>query len=278
MRFLSAGQSFCSRQYNALNLLAYQVLMQKFIKTNLTIGAMVLCVLSFEALSTPARAQGVFSMGSLTNSLSMGGVIQSEKARARKNYSSVRNADVSSAKTKRGLITQRNIGAFKPSATVRKRNIATFLSQLRRVDRESAAVFEKDFASRDIFGIVNQRLKPYGMNTNNLADTMTIYLVSSWQHTRGERREPTKAQYLGAREQMAQAIGNVPSITSTSNLEKQQAADMILLSALLADSYVEAAKKQPASLPKIRAAVAQNAQVRFGLNMNDLKLTNKGFH
>lgn len=254
----------------------------KHIRRIIAAATVVLGLASFSYSPMPVMAQdGVFDIGVLTNTLSMDHVTQMERKRASKmrgsKGSSLKSALTRSVRvTKTSKATPRALGTFTFSPAVRKRAVANFISTMRRIDPQNAPSLERDLASKDVLGVVAQKMASVGLKSNAVADAMAVYLVVAWKGARGSNDEGTRAQYLGVREQMAQAMAGVPALSSATNAKKQELADSLLLQALLVDSYVSGAKINPASISKVKAGVAQGARNTFGFDLTALRLTDHG--
>ena len=241
----------------------------------LTSTALVAVAVSLIIPQVPAQAQGVFDMGALTNTMAQGAIVKSERERAARRHSSKRRT-----RTRRYGSTTRlsrlMLGTFTQSAAVRKRSIDTFLAKMRVIDPKNAPSLEKTLATQTPFTKVGQKLATYGLKTNNIADPMAVYLVVSWLGTRGKNDDPSKAQLLGVRNQMARAIADTPAVRSLTNAQKQEMADSFLLQAMIIDGSISVAKKQPSQMPQTKAAIATGARSTFGFDLNALNLTSNG--
>ncbi|RYZ76706.1 MAG: hypothetical protein EOP06_31040 [Proteobacteria bacterium] len=58
--------------------------------------------------------------------------------------------------------------------------------------------------------------------------------------------------------------------------QKQEWADSLLVQALLVDSSVDLAKKQPALMAQVKANIASGARKTLGFDLNRMRLTNEG--
>jgi hypothetical protein len=213
------------------------------------------------AVAPVARAQGVFDMGGLTNTLSQDVLVQSERKRAK---TAVRS-------NPKGLL-------YRPSPTVRQRNVKRLIERMRSTDPASAAELSQTFAKRDFFGELRGVMKPVGLNPNNLADAMAMYLVVAWYGVRG-RTDGKPGDFRAVSAQIARAIGANPAISRASDETKQQTAESMMVYAVLTEQSIALAKKkQPETLPKIRAAIRQGAQATFGFDLAKMSLGPKGLH
>jgi hypothetical protein len=223
-----------------------------------------------------AKAQGVFNMGMLTNTLSQDTVVSSERGRGQKSNNrktSLKSALTRSRSAKTGKTTQ---VAFTPSPAVRKKSIAGFLSRMRAVDPQLASSLEKEFATKDIFGELARKLATYDLKTNSVTDAFTLYTVVAWQGVRGNNDDPSKSHVRGVREQMSHVFTEIPSLTSATDTKKQELADAFILQALLIDICVAGAKKHPEQMSQVKSALAMGTKATLGFDLTTFKLTDKG--
>ncbi|HWW24497.1 MAG TPA: DUF6683 family protein [Caulobacter sp.] len=233
--------------------------------------AAALCALAL-APALPARAQDVFNMGMLTNTLAQGGNIQSETARA----SSLPVFGSIIATPARVRIDSAAI-RYRPSLAVRARNMKQFVENLRRVDPTSAGDLERTLSRRDVIAEVAGVMHPVGLDPNNLADAMALYLVTAYYGVRGSTNsQPSELRAVSM--QVARAISASPDLARASDALKQEIAESMLINAVLADQAVQAAQKQPSAMPAIKAAIGKGARSAFGFDVAKLRLGPDGLN
>ncbi|TGX52226.1 hypothetical protein E5A73_15605 [Sphingomonas gei] len=217
-----------------------------------------------------ASAQGAFNMGMLTNTLSQGGSTQSEGVRAR--TSSVFR---SMARAPRSGAVNRAAITYRPSTAVRQRNMQQFVARLRRVDPTSAADLQRTFARRDVVAEVGGAMRPVGLNPNNVADAMAMYLVAAYYGVRGSV-DSKPSDYKAVSAQLARAVSAAPGFASASDALKQEIAESMLVQAVLVDQAIQAAQKQPSAMPAVKAAIAKGARAAFGFDVTRMQLGPNG--
>ena len=233
-------------------------------------GRLVLIACALASVTpAPARvasAQGVFDMGALTNTMAQGAIVNSERDRARR---------IKGGRRPRRPVVNKSVLLYKPNLAARKRNLALFAASIEKVDPTSAKSLRAAFAKGDIIAEAGKAMRAAGLNTNNLADAMSAYLVNAWHGTRGST-DGTKAQFRAVSNQLAEVVASTPALARTSNAVKQQAAEGMILNALLVDATVSNAKKNPSTMPAVRAAVGQGARAAFGFDLTMLNLGANG--
>jgi hypothetical protein len=218
-------------------------------------------------LPSVAQAQGVFDMGGLTNTLSQGALVQSERERAR--GQGTRGTAVRKANPK--------VLLYRPNLTVRARNLKRIVEKTRSTDPAAAAEMEKSFAKTDFLGELGRLMRPIGLNPNNVADATALYLVTAWYGTRGST-DGKPANYKAVSAQIARIMASNPTLVRASDATKQQTAESMMLFAVFTEQSVNQAKKRPGTLPQVRAAIAQGAKATFGFDLTKMRLGAKGFY
>lgn len=232
-------------------------------------ATLLLCLASAPAAPAAAQVTGVFDMGQLTGSLSMDAVTLAEERR------SGTGRYAHSAPRRAGPSARANL-TYRPSATLRQKHFAQFVAKARRQDPAGAAKLQQVLATENVIGKVQAGIAPYGMSTNNVADASAVYLAYAWMATRADDRDPTRAQMLGLRNQLATAMVNNPGFARASDATKQEVADANLVQGLMAGQLAALAKRDPAARDRIRSAVAQGARTTYGLDLLSLNLTPEG--
>lgn len=238
----------------------------------------LLCRIAVGALSAfalapmPALAQGVFNMGMLTNTLAQGANIQSGSARA-----SSLPVFQSITRTPRAAIVDDQAIRYRPNMAVRTRNMKQLVERLRRVDPTGATDLERTLSRRDLVAEMGSVMRPVGLDPNNVADAMATYLVTAYYGVRGST-DGEPAEFKAVSGQVARAISADPAFARSSDALKQEIAESMLIHALLANQAIEAAQKQPAAMPAIKAAIGRGARSAFGLDVAEMRLGPNGLN
>lgn len=225
--------------------------------------AVVACALGVLA---SARAQGVFTPGPLTVSLGMDVLTQSESARA--------GHHGSSAGHRRRRRANPAVLLYRPDAARQRRDLGTFVAKLRQTDSGAAEVVRKFGPS--LLSQSRAGVRAMGLNPNNVGDAMAVYAVSAWYAARGST-DSKPGDFRAASRQFARAAA-VPAIARAGDAAKQEAAESLLILATLNEGFVTNAKKDPAAMAKVRAAIAQGARATFGFDLAKMRLGANGFY
>lgn len=163
---------------------------------------------------------------------------------------------------------------FKPDAALRQQAIRRFVDGFRESAPALAAELEKNVKTIDVFGEIDKQLKTqYSLSVNNLADAMTLNLLSVYQVSLGQTDDPPKAQVLAVNKQLKTLLGSGAALTDA---QKQQAADGFTLQALLISMFSEAYKDKPDQLMEFGRALNEGLK-GMGLDLSLLELTDQGF-
>jgi hypothetical protein len=166
---------------------------------------------------------------------------------------------------------------YRPSMAVRARNMKQFVDNLRRVDPSSASDLERTLSRRDIVAEVADVMRPGGLDPNNVADAVALYLVTAYYGVRGST-DSQPAEFKAVSAQVARAITANPLFAGASDALKQEIAESALINAVLADQAVQAAHKQPSAMPAIKAAIGKGARSAFGFDVAKLRLGPDGLN
>ncbi len=75
---------------------------------------------------------------------------------------------------------------------------------------------------------------------------------------------------------MARAMGTTPGFANAPDALKQEIAESMMVQAVIAEQAVTAAKGDPATLARVKTALAQGARSSFGFDLARMQLTASG--
>jgi hypothetical protein len=166
---------------------------------------------------------------------------------------------------------------FQPSIQLRRTNLASFVAKSRKTDPQGAAAMEQLFASVDIMSQIDEKMREtYGMRANNVADAYAVWWSSAWMGAQGRSDDPTPKQMAMVKQQAIDALAATPAFAGASDAAKQELAEALLVQAALIGAAVETYGNDPATLAKVRTAIAEGAKAA-GVDLNAMKLTDAGF-
>jgi hypothetical protein len=172
--------------------------------------------------------------------------------------------------------SDRQLLSFQVSQPDRQKNIARFIDRLRQTDTVSAENWAQVFATSDVFGQIDQAMSERGLDSTNLADAYAVYWTSAWLGSQGRTDEPPLTQLIAVRNQAAQALLTTPEVLATTDVQKQEIAEGLLIQAALIDSSIAQAQGNPALLRQVQTAIKQGAQT-MGIDLDRLTLSDRGF-
>jgi hypothetical protein len=165
---------------------------------------------------------------------------------------------------------------YKSSTARRTQNLAKFVEKSRGSDPSGADQMSQLLASTDIIGAIGQGIAPFGLRVDNVADAYTVYWTNAWLGSRGRNDTLSKQQISAVRNQAANALLATNEFISATDAEKQEMAEAMLVQAALIEASVDNAKSNPATMTKVKTAIAQGAKA-MGLDLYTMTLTPNGF-
>lgn len=164
---------------------------------------------------------------------------------------------------------------YTPSKSRRSANLKNFVSKTKAVDPKGADTLAKLIASQDIIEAMRPPLARYGLRIDNVADAYAVWLINSWQATRGTTDDPSPASAAAVRRQVMNAMASAAIVTTADDASKQEMAEALLLQALLVESAVEQSQSEPDQLQAVGRAAAQGAR-GMGIDLAGMTLTDRG--
>lgn len=247
-------------------------------------ASMMLIGLPLGSGAMPARAQeisGVFNMGALANTMSMGATIKSECARARGMgqrvdpdtpwCGSAAGAQHPLARPVRGAAVNTDM-RYAASAALRREVLTAFIDRVRGKDPKDAGQIEAEFRQRDYNAIYAGIVRPYGLGGDDAASAQAAYLLLGWMIVH-EGREPPPGSVQGVRAQVAAAL-------STGRLSEPETRARLGENFKLLFVVVHAgwqAARREGTLDRYAAGVADLFRNGDGHDLRTAQLTKNGF-
>lgn len=185
-----------------------------------------------------------------------------------------------------GSFPSRRVGTSRPSASalayrsspaVRKRVLNNFVAVITRNDPKTEAAVRREIARADPMKKMEGEIRAHGLRPNNFADGMAVYLVQAWYGVHGKVASGSTA-YKAVARQAAEVFGANPALVRASDATKQEASEGMVLYGALFEDAVTQAKKDPASLAKVKAAIAAHARNSLGFDLAALRLGPNGLY
>jgi hypothetical protein len=190
----------------------------------------------------------------------------------------VKNSEGNSDQTKiqNDTVSYTSLSAYKPSSSLRKRNLANFVSKTRATDPAGAAQMEALFANGDIIDQMDGVMQGIGLSASNAADAYAVWWVSAWQAANGDTRDIVGATYQAVSAQAARGFAATAQFANANDAQKQEMAEAMLIQAALIDAHKETYANDPVMMQKLADAVKQGAK-KSGLDLDKMTLTENGF-
>lgn len=194
--------------------------------------------------SPPGRAQGVFDMGVLTNTLSQP---------AGDAGPSAGGAVVRQSPTRL---------TYRPDAERRRTNLRNYADGTTRPEVVTA---------------VRTAMRGAGLNPDNVADAMALYLATAWHGSRGNT-DATNGEYRAIGRQLTRLAERNTAMRRLNDAQRQNLAEVMMLQSLAIEQQVGQAR-QSSNLPAVQRAVAEGARKTFKLNLVKMRLDDRrGLH
>lgn len=165
---------------------------------------------------------------------------------------------------------------FRADPARQKATVDGWLARIGRGDPASARQIGAVFAKQSLAQVSGPWLARYGMSTSNGADAAAAYLSTAWLIARGDPGDPTRAQIVGLRDQLALALAAAPGWASANDATRQAFADTLLLQAAVNGALLQGAGADRAKAQAVGAAVARGAESVFGIDVRRMDLTARG--
>lgn len=164
---------------------------------------------------------------------------------------------------------------FVPSASRRRAVVADYLAHVRRVAPEAAPAISAEMNDGSAFIQYARLLSGVGLDANNVADNLAVWLVTAWEASAGRPVETPPEAFVEVKRQIQNSFSQGP-LASMSNSDKQTFSDNLMIHTLILANQIEQAKSDSSFARQLAAGTKQGAQ-RFGFNLETMYLTPKGF-
>jgi hypothetical protein len=166
--------------------------------------------------------------------------------------------------------------SYTPSKSLRKKNLANFVSKTRATDPAGADQMEQLFANGDIISQIDSAIAPYGLTSSNAADAYAVWWVAAWQVANSDTRDVNGATYKAVSAQAARGFATSPEFANATDAQKQEMAEAMLIQAAMIDAAKDNFAGDPAMMKQLATAVKQGAK-KSGLDLDTMTLTDEGF-
>ena len=241
--------------------------MRKFI----AIVAGIAAVVGIAAFAPPASAQDIPPALDPTTMIGFAGTVAADQIARREFGTRIAQRRPTRAQSVRPVQF-----AYRPSAAVRKQVYARAIARAQKVSPTEAPKLREALLSGRVARETASYLGRYGMSATNVADTTALNLALSWLATRASAADPTRAQMIGLRNQVAATFAATPAFARASDAIKQDLSEANIIEAAFASNIANAAARDPRLAAMARPAVAKGVMALYGIKLLKLNLTPQG--
>ena len=170
-----------------------------------------------------------------------------------------------------------DIFAYEPNAERSRANIRSFIARSRATNPSAAQELEMIFETQPtLLQDFGQAITAFGLDAHNVADAYTLWWMSVWLAANQRTDTPSLATFAAVQEQAQAAFWSTEDYASTSDAEKQQFAEALIVQSIILNTVLEQAKDQPQVLSEL-AKMARKGAKDSGLDLSLMTLTEAGF-
>jgi hypothetical protein len=164
---------------------------------------------------------------------------------------------------------------YRRAANQTQQNLRNFIArtpiEAGRADLEQALA-----AQPTIMDDIASAVRAYGFDPHNVADAYAVWWINVWGASQKRNIEPDAATVAAVKQQVYAAFAATPDFAATSDADRQEYAEALLLQAAMLGSAFEQMKNNPAQLDQLANAASQGAKAQ-GLDLSLMTLTSQGF-
>jgi len=216
----------------------------------------------------PTLAQdGAFDMGALTATLSTDNVTQAERARSINDQ--IFNPPPSPVPATGAAFTYR----YDRART--RQNLRNFIA--RTPVEAGRAELERQLAAQPgLMDEISAGARSFGFDPHDVADAYAMWWMNAWLVASKHDEVPDAATVEAVKRQVRNAFAATPDFAKTSDAERQEYAEALLLQATMLGSAFEQLKNDPRMLDQLANAAHQGAKAS-GIDLSRMSLTQSGF-
>ncbi|MGB3471690.1 MAG: DUF6683 family protein [Erythrobacter sp.] len=234
-------------------------------------------------LSAPAAAQD-FVLPPLIDNVGMGNIAIGAAARPNANRNRVDTARIDNPQMPLALplypATQTPTAAnmdfsYRYSKARTRKNLKTFVD---RTENPAAKAELKKVldAQPTVFDDLRAAIGSYGLDTHDVADAYALWWINAWLVANKRGEDPDKGTIAMVKQQTRNAFAATPDFARTTDEQRQEYAEALLLQATMLSSAFEQRLNEPAMLDQLADAASKGAKAS-GLDLSLMTLTKQGF-
>lgn len=236
-------------------------------------------VLAGVLISVPVavRAQGVFDMGVLTNTVTIPNRAARPAPRPRTTVTPGESAirELSATLSGQPPAGARNVQlTYASSPALQRQAVDGYIQRMRHGYPEAARVMSAHFASNDYHAIYRRLMSGASLRDDDAADVVTAYTLLNWQIAKQDASKISSARVQAARDQIAPALAANPRLASPA-ARGALGEEMKLLYVTLHAGWQGAVRD--GNTARYSDGVARKWRQQSGRDLRTLSLTDAGF-
>ena len=165
--------------------------------------------------------------------------------------------------------------SYSPSRARTQQNLRSFIAKT--PDPAARANLEQMFATQpSLMDDINGAMRGYGFDPHNTADAYAAWWITVWGIANKQNIEPDAATVAAVKQQARNAFGATPDFAKTTDAQRQEYAEALLLQAAMLGSSFEQWKNDPNLINQLAEAARKGAKAS-GLDLSLMTLTQGGF-
>lgn len=167
---------------------------------------------------------------------------------------------------------------FTPSLSQRRTTLELIAADYTRANPRSGPEIRRVLLEQgDIIEKIGPSIRPYGFQTNNLADAYSIFWITAWEVSQGiVDSETPRSQAQAVRAQSVEILTSIPLVARLTPSEKQNMAEVFLVQAAIMESQSSRVPVGSPERPTFEAS-ARRLATSMGFDVTVLTLTPTGF-
>ncbi len=165
--------------------------------------------------------------------------------------------------------------AFRHDQRRTQQNLRNFVA--RTPDAAARANLEQMLAAQpSLMAEISAGARSFGFDPHDLADAYAMWWMNAWLVANKRDEVPDRGTIEAVKQQVRAAFAATPDFARTSDAERQEYAEALLLQATKLASAFEQRKNDAAMLEQVALAARKRAQAS-GLDLSSMELTRRGF-
>jgi hypothetical protein len=123
---------------------------------------------------------------------------------------------------------------------------------------------------------IRASIAPFGLDSHNVADAFAMWWINAWQVANKQDETPDRGTVVMVKQQVYAAFAATPDFAKTTDAERQEFAESLLIQAAMLSSAFEQMKGDPKQLDQLAQAARKGAEAS-GIDLSKMTLTQNGF-